>query len=128
MVRGLEESVCEDFRRINPMLLDIILEASPSQFEVSNDSCDNFRSAVIAIQTILPRITIDEREDLGILVALIKIYGCHTGVLKAVERLSATSGRLESIGTQLAFIHCRNCLSMLRLLLKLKSSPFDRIC
>ena len=45
-----------------------------------------------------------ESEDLSILGAPIDINGCRTGVLKAVERLSTMSSRLESIDAHPAFL------------------------
>ena len=41
-IGGPVESVCEDLRRIIPMLTDIGLEVSPSKSKVSNVSCDNY--------------------------------------------------------------------------------------
>ena len=110
---GPAESVCEDLRRIIPMLSDIGLEVNPTKSEVSNVSCDNFQSVLLAIESALLGVT--EREDLCILGAPIDINGCRTGVLKAVERLSTISGRLESIDAHPAFFLLRNCLSMPRL-------------
>ena len=69
------------------MLLDIGLEVNPSKSEVSNVTCDNFQSAVIEIKTVLPRVSVTEREALCFLGAQINISGCHIRVLKAVDRL-----------------------------------------
>ena len=121
------ESVCEDLRRIIPMLSDIGLEVNPTKSEVSNVFCDNFQSVLIVIESALPGVTVTESEDLNILGAPIDINGCRTGVLKAVERLSTMSSRLESIDAHPAFFLLRNCLSMLRLLFKLRSSPCYRL-
>ena len=96
-IGGPVESVCEDLRRIIPMLSDIGLEVNPKKSEVSNVSCDNFQSVLLAIESALPGVTVTEREDLSILGAPIDINGCRTGVPKAVERLSTLSSRLESI-------------------------------
>ena len=126
-IGGPAESVCEDISRIIPMLLDIGLEVNPTKSEVSNVSCDNFQSVLIAIESALPGVTVIESEDLGILGAPIDINGCLTGVLKAVERLSTMSSRLESIDAHPAFFLLRNCLSMPRLLFKLRSSPCYRL-
>ena len=68
-----------------------------------------------------------EREDLCILGAPIDINGCRTGVPKAVEHLSTMFSRLESLGAHPAFFLLRNCLSMPRLLLKLRSSLCYRL-
>ena len=68
-----------------------------------------------------------EREDLSILGAPIDIMGCRKGVPKAVERLSTMSNRLKSIDAHLAFFLLRNCLSMPRLLFKLRSTPCYRL-
>ena len=122
-IGGPAESVCEDLRRIIPMLSDIGLEVNPTKSEVSNVSCDNFQSVLIA----LPGVTVTESEDLGILGAPIDINGCRTEVLKAVERLSTMSSRLESIDAHPAFFLLRNFLSMPRLLFKLRSSPCYRL-
>ena len=46
-IGGPAESVCEDLRRIIPMLSDIGLEVNPTKSEVSNVSCDNFQSVVV---------------------------------------------------------------------------------
>ena len=81
-IGGPMESVCEDLRRIS--LSDIGLEVNPTKSEVSNVSCDNFQSVLIAIESALPGVTVTEREDLSILGAPIDINGCRTGVLKAV--------------------------------------------
>ena len=44
MIGGPVESVCDDLRRVIPMLSDIGLEVNPTKSEVSNVSCDNFKS------------------------------------------------------------------------------------
>ena len=124
---GPAESVCEDLRRIIPMLSDIGLEVNPTKSEVSNVSCHNFQSVLLAIESALPRVTVTEREDLSILKAPIDINGCRTEVFKAVERLSTMSRRLESIDAHPAFFLLRNCLSMPRLIFKLRSSPCYRL-
>ena len=121
------ECVCEDLRRIIPMLSDIGLEVNPTKSEVSNVSGDNFQSVLLAIESALPGVTVTEHEDLSILVAPIDIDGCRTGVPKAVERLSTMSCRLESIDAHTAFSILRNCLSMPRLLSKPRSSPCYRL-
>ena len=126
-IGGPVESLCEDLRRIIPMLSDIGLEVNPTMSEVSNVSFDNLKSVLLAIESVLPGVTVSGREDLGILGAPIDINGCRTGVLKAVERLSTMSSRLESIDTHPAFFLLRNCLSMPRLLFKLRSSPCYRL-
>ena len=117
------ESVCEDLRRIIPMLSDISLEVNPPMSEVSDVSCDNYQSVMSEIEFALPGVIVTEREDLSIQGAPIDINGCRTGVLKAVERLSTMSSRMESIDAHPAFYLLRNCLSMPRLLFKLRSSP-----
>ena len=117
------ESVCEDLRRLIPMLSDIGLEVNPAKSEVSNVSCDNFQSVLLAIESVLLGVTVTEREDLSILGAPIGNNGCRTGVLKAVELLTTMSSRLELIDAHLAFFLLRNCPSMPRLLLKLTNSP-----
>ena len=121
------ESVCEDLRRIIPMLSDIGLEVNPSMSEVSNVSCANTQSVLLAIESALPGVTVTQREDISILGAPIDMNGCRTGVLKAVERLSIMSSLLESIDAHPAFFLLRNCLSMPRLLFKLRSSPCYRL-
>ena len=68
-----------------------------------------------------------ERKDLCILGAPTDINGCRTGVLDAVERLSTMSGRLEYIDAHPDFFLLRNCLSMPRLLFKLRRSPCYRL-
>ena len=103
------EGVCEDLRRIIPMLLDIGFEVNPSKSEVSNVSCDNIQSVMVAIEYALPGVTMTEREDLSILGDPIDINGCRTGVSKAIERLSAMSSRLESTDSHPAFFHFQNC-------------------
>ena len=75
MICGPVESVCKDLRRIIPMLSDIGLEVNPTKSEVSNVSCDNFQSDLLAINSALPGVTVTEREDLGILGAPIDING-----------------------------------------------------
>ena len=77
-IGGPAESVCEDLRRIIPMLSDIGLEVNPTKSEVSNVSCDNFQSVLLAIESALPGVTVTEREDLSILGAPIDINGCRT--------------------------------------------------
>ena len=106
-IGGPAESVCEDLRRIIPMLSDIGLEVNPTKSEVSNVSCYNFQSVLIAIESALQVVTVTEREGLGILGAPIDINGCRTGVLKAIERLSTMSSRLESIEAHPAFFILR---------------------
>ena len=123
MICGPVESVCEDLRRIIPMLSDIGLDVNPSMSEVSDVSCDNFQSVILAIESALPGFTVTEREDLCILGAPIYIKGCRTGVLKAVKCISAISSRLESIDDHTALFFLRNCPSILRLLFKLRRSP-----
>ena len=97
------ESACEDLRRIIPMLPDIGLEVNPSKSEVSNVSCDNFQTVMLAIESAPPGVTVIEREDICILKAQIDINGCRAGVHKAVERLSVMSSQLESIDANPAF-------------------------
>ena len=109
------------------MLSDIGLEVQPSKSEVSNFSYDHFQSVILAIESALPGVTMTEREDLNILGAQIDINGCRTGVHIAVQRLSAMSSRLESINAYNAFFLLQNCLSMPRLLYKLRSSPYYRL-
>ena len=121
------ESVCEDLSRITPMLSDISLEVNPSKSEVSNFSCDNIQSVMLAIKSALPCVTVTEREDIGILGAPTDVNSCRTGVPKAVERLSTMSSRLESIDAHPAFFLLRNCLLMPRLLFKRRKSPFYRL-
>ena len=53
-IGGPMECVCEDLRRIISMLSDIGLEVNPSKSEVSNVSCDNFQSVLLAIESALP--------------------------------------------------------------------------
>ena len=100
-IGGPVESACEDLRRIIPMLSDIRLEVNPTKSEVSSVSCNNSQSDLLAIESALPGITMTVREDLSILGSPIDINGYHTGVLKAVERLSTMPGRLEYIDTHL---------------------------
>ena len=126
-IGGPVESVCEDLHRIVPMLLDIGLVVNPSKSEVSNVSCDNFQSVFLSIESALPGVSVTEREDLSILGTPIDINGCRTGVLKAVERLSTMSSRLESIDAHPAFFLLRNCLLMSRLHFKLRSSLCYRL-
>ena len=52
------ESVCEDIRRIIPMLSDIGLEVNPTKSEVSNVSCDNLQSVLLSIESALPGVTV----------------------------------------------------------------------
>ena len=75
-IGGQLESICEDHRRIIPMLSDIGLEVNPSMSEVSNVSGDNFQIVMLAIESALPGVTVTEREDLSILEAPIDINGC----------------------------------------------------
>ena len=82
---------------------------------------------MLAIESALPGVAETEREDLSILGAPIDINGCCTGVLKVVERNSTMSSRLESIDAHHASFLLRNCLSMPRLLFKLRSSPCYRL-
>ena len=116
-IGGAVECVCEDLRRVIPMLSDIGLEVNQKKSEVSNVSCDNFQSVLCCCM----------REDLCILEAPINFNGCRTGVHKTVERLSSMSRRQESIDAHPAFFLVRNCLSMPRLLFKLGSSPCYRL-
>ena len=116
------ESVCEDLRRIIPLLLDIGLEVEPSKSDVSIVSCDNFQCVLLSIESALPGVTVTQCGDIGILAAPIDISGCRTGVLKAVERLSTMSSRQESIDAHPAFFRLLNCLSMPRIFLALKLS------
>ena len=90
-IGGPAESVCEDLCRIIPMLSDIGLEVNPTKSEVSNVSCDNFQSVLIAIESALPGVTVTESEDLSILGAPIDINGCCTGLLKAVAVAEAVA-------------------------------------
>ena len=126
-IDGPVYGVCEDLRRIIPILSDIGLEVNQSNSEVSNVSCDNYQSSMLAIESTLPEVTVTEREDLSILGAPIGINDCRTGVLKAVERLATMSCRLESIDAHPTFFILRNCLSTTRLLSKLRHSPCYRI-
>ena len=121
------ERVCEDLRRIISMLSYIGLEENPTRSEDSNLSYDNFQSVLSAIESAFPGVTVTEREDLGILEAPIDINGYPTGVPKAGERLSTMSGRLEYNDAHPSFFLLRNCLSMPRLQLKLRSSPCYRL-
>ena len=109
------------------MLSDIGLEVHPSKSKVSNVSCDNIQSVLLAIESAIPRITVTEREDLSIQGAPIDINNCRTGVHRSVERLSAMFGRLESIDAHHVFFLLRNCLLMPHLLFKLGSSPCYRL-
>ena len=95
-ISGTVEGVCEDRRWIIPMLSDIGLEVNPTKSEVSNVSCDNFQSVLLAIESALPKVTV-------------------------TERLSTMSSRLESIEANPAFFLLRNCPSMPRLLLSLEA-------
>ena len=124
---GPVKSGCEDLHRIIPMLSDIRLEVNPTKSEVSNVSCDNFQSVLLAIESALPGVTVTEREDLSILGTPTDINSCRTGVIKAVERLSTIFSRLESIDAHPAFFLLRNCLLMPRLLFKLRSSLCYRL-
>ena len=49
------------------MLSDIGLDVNPSKSEVSNVSCDNIQSVMLAIEFALPGVTVTEREELCIL-------------------------------------------------------------
>ena len=98
---GPVESACEDLRGIIPMLSDIGLKVKPTKSEVPNVSSDNFQSVLLAIESILPGVTVTKREDISIVGAPIDINGCRTGVSKAVGLLSTMSGRLESIDVTL---------------------------
>ena len=124
-IGGPVESVCEDLRRIITMLSDIGLKANSTKSEVSNVSCDNFQSVLLAIESALPGNTVTEREDLNILGAPININDCRTGVLK--KCLSVMSCRQESIDAHPGFFILRNCNSMPRLLFKLRISPCYRL-
>ena len=64
------------------MLSDIGLEVNPTKSEVSNVSCDNIQSVLIAIESALPGVTVTESEDLSILGAPIDINGCVLECLK----------------------------------------------
>ena len=119
-IGGPVKSICEDLRRIIPILSDIGLEVNPSMSEASNVSCDNFQIVMIAIQSALSGVTVTMREDLSILRAPVDINVCRTGVLNAVGRLS-TSGRLESIDAKPASFLIWNCLSMPHLLFMLEA-------
>ena len=121
-IGGQVESVCEDLRRINPMLSDIGHEVNPSMSEVSNVSFDNSQSVLLAIESALPGVTVTQREDLSILGAPIEINVCRTGVLKAVDRLSTMS-----FDAHPAFFLLQNCLSMPHLLIKPRSSSCYRL-
>ena len=57
------KSVCEDHRRIIPMLSDIGLKVNPTKSEVSNVSCDNFKSVLLAIESALPGVTVRHRHS-----------------------------------------------------------------
>ena len=87
----------------------------------------HFQSVMLAIESALPGVTVTERDDLSILGAPIDINGCRTGVPKAEERLSTMSSRLESNDAHHASFLLRNCLSMPRLLFKLRCSPCYRL-
>ena len=109
------------------MLSDIGLDVNLTKSEVSNVSCDNFESVILAIEPALPVVTVTERDDQCIIGAPIDINGCRTGVFKAVECLSTMSIRRDPIDAHPAFFLLRNCLSMPRLLFKLRSSPCYRL-
>ena len=94
---------------------------------IDNNFSKQLIRVLIAIESALPGVTVTESEDLSILGAPIDINGCRTGVLKAVERLSTMSSRLESIDAHPAFFLLRKCLSIPRLLFKLRSSPCYRL-
>ena len=126
-IDGPLESVCEGLRRIIQMLLDFGLEVNATKSEVSHVSCDNFQSILLAIESALPGVTVTEREDLSILRAQIDINSCRIEVLKAVERLSTMSNRMEYVDANPAFFLLWNCLSMPRLLFKLRCSPCYRL-
>ena len=124
-IGGPVESICEDLQII-AMLSDIGLEMNPSMSDVSNVSCDNFQSVLLAIESALPGVTVIEREDLSIIGAPIDINGCSTRVPIAVLRLSTMSDQLEYIDAHPAFF-LRNCLSMPRLLFRLRNSQYYRM-
>ena len=117
----------EDHRRMISMLSDIGLEMNLLKSDVSGVSCDNFQSILIALESALSGVTVTEREDLITLGAPIDINGCRTGVIKAEVRHSTISSRLKSIDAHPAFFLLRNCLSISRLLFKLRSSPCNRL-
>ena len=104
------------------LIIPIGLEVKPYKSEVSNVSWDNFHNVMIDIQSVLPGVTVTVREDPSILVAPVNINGCHTGVPKAVEHLSAMSGRQKSIYADSSLPHLWNCLTMSRLLFKLRGT------
>ena len=62
-IGGSVKSVCEDLRRIIPMLSNIGLEVNPTKSEVSNVSCGNFHGVLLPIESALPGVTVTERED-----------------------------------------------------------------
>ena len=62
-IGGPVESLCEDLHLIIQMLADIGLEANPTMSDVSNDSCDNFQSVLLAIESAHPGATVTEREE-----------------------------------------------------------------
>ena len=126
-IGGPLESFCKDLRRKILMLSDIGIEVNPSESDISNISCANFQSVMLAIESTLLGITVTEREDLSILGAPIGINSCRTGMSKAAERLPAMSSRLESTDAHPAFFLFRNCLSMPHLLFKLRSSSCYRL-
>ena len=59
---GPVESVCEDLRRIIPMLSDIGLEVNPPMSEVSDVSYDNYKSVMSEIEFALPGVIVTERD------------------------------------------------------------------
>ena len=77
-IGGPVEGVCEDIRRIIPMLTHIGLEVSPSKPEFLSVSCHNKQSVLLAIKSALPGVSLTEREELNILGAPIKFNGCRT--------------------------------------------------
>ena len=110
-IGGPMESVCEDLRRIIPMLSDIGLEVNPSKSKVSNVFC-----VMMANQSALSGVTLTKRKDLCILGSPIDINGCRAGLLEAVDRLSI-------IDAHHAFFLLRHSFSMLLLLFKLRRLP-----
>ena len=121
-ISGPVDRVCKNLCCICPMLMNIILEVNPYK-SVSSVFCDNFQSVIIVIQSAHPGVTVIEREDLSILGAPININGCRTGVLKAVQCLSAMAGRVKSIDTHPAFFLLQNYPLSLHLFFKIRSSP-----
>ena len=56
-------SVCEDIRRMIPMLSDFGLEVNQSTSNFSSVSCDNFQSVLLAIESALPGVTVTGRRS-----------------------------------------------------------------